>query len=270
MLRFLEIEDAEGEIEDEERKMIRAVFDLEETAVREIMTPRTDFVAAEADANVDDVVRLIISRGFSRIPLYEDNLDNIVGIVYAKDLFRYLAEGRMPKQLRDIARPAFFVPESKRLDDLLTDMRKQRVHMAIVVDEYGGTAGLVTIEDLVEEIVGEIEDEYDRIEHPIVRISDDEALLDGRVSVYDLNELFNAEIEAEDFDTVGGCVFHMLGRVPTVGDVVHADGLTLTVLSVDGHRVRRVRAVRLRPPSEDTEAGNGNGKRSGKPENGSA
>jgi CBS domain containing-hemolysin-like protein len=269
MLRFLEIEDAEGEIEDDERKMIRAVFDLEETAVREIMTPRTDFIAAEADSHVDDVVRLIISRGYSRIPLYDDNLDNIAGIIYAKDLFRYLAEGRLPKQLRDIARPAFFVPESKRLDDLLTDMRKQRVHMAIVVDEYGGTAGLVTIEDLVEEIVGEIEDEYDRIEHPIVRISDDEALLDGRVSVWDLNELFGIDIQAEDFDTVGGCVFHLLGRVPAVGDIVTPSGVTLTVLSVEGHRVRRVRAVR-RPAAEDEEPGNGNGngKRNGKPENG--
>ncbi len=265
MLRFLEIEDAEGEIEDDERKMIRAVFDLEETAVREIMTPRTDFVAADADANVQDVVRLIISRGYSRIPLYEENMDNIVGIIYAKDLFRYLAESRMPKQLRDVARPAFFVPESKRLDGLLTDMRKQRVHMAIVVDEYGGTAGLVTIEDLVEEIVGEIEDEYDRIEHQVVQVSDDEALLDGRVSVWDVNELFDAHIEAEDFDTVGGCVFHMLGRVPAVGDIVNADGLTLTVLSVDGHRVRRVRAVRRVTPVEDDEA---NGKRNGKAENG--
>jgi CBS domain containing-hemolysin-like protein len=265
MLRFLEIEDAEGEIEDEERKMIRAVFDLEETAVREIMTPRTDFVAADADSNVHDVVRLIISRGYSRIPIYDDNLDNIVGIIYAKDLFRYLAEDRLPKQLRDVARTAFFVPESKRLDDLLTDMRKQRVHMAIVVDEYGGTAGLVTIEDLVEEIVGEIEDEYDRVEHPIVQVSGDEALLDGRVSIWDVNELFGSDIEAEDFDTVGGCVFHMLGRVPAVGDVVDADGLTLTVLSVDGHRVRRVRAVRRVKTGDDGEA---NGKR--KAESGNA
>jgi CBS domain containing-hemolysin-like protein len=265
MLRFLEIEDAEGEIEDEERKMIRAVFVLEETAVREIMTPRTDFVAADADSNVHDVVRLIISRGYSRIPIYDDNLDNIVGIIYAKDLFRYLAEDRLPKQLRDVARTAFFVPESKRLDDLLTDMRKQRVHMAIVVDEYGGTAGLVTIEDLVEEIVGEIEDEYDRVEHPIVQVSGDEALLDGRVSIWDVNELFGSDIEAEDFDTVGGCVFHMLGRVPAVGDVVDADGLTLTVLSVDGHRVRRVRAVRRVKTGDDGEA---NGKR--KAESGNA
>jgi len=265
MLRFLEIEDAEGEIEDDERKMIRAVFDLEETAVREIMTPRTDFVAAAADSNVQDVVRLIISRGYSRIPVYDENLDNIAGIIYAKDLFRYLAEDRMPKSLRDIARPAFFVPESKRLDSLLTDMRKQRVHMAIVVDEYGGTAGLVTIEDLVEEIVGEIEDEYDRVEHLVVQVSDDEALLDGRVSIWDVNELFGSHVEAEDFDTVGGCVFHNLGRVPAVGDIVDADGLTLTVLSVDGHRVRRVRAVR-RPAQDDEDEGSA--KRNGKAETG--
>jgi CBS domain containing-hemolysin-like protein len=136
--------------------------------------------------------------------------------------------------------------------------------MAIVVDEYGGTAGLVTIEDLVEEIVGEIEDEYDRVEHLIVQVSDDEALLDGRVSIWDVNELFGSNIEAEDFDTVGGCVFHNLGRVPAVGDVVDADGLTLTVLSVDGHRVRRVRALRRRTEEDDE----GNGRRHGKAEAG--
>jgi CBS domain containing-hemolysin-like protein len=144
-------------------------------------------------------------------------------------------------------------------------MRKQRVHMAIVVDEYGGTAGLVTIEDLVEEIVGEIEDEYDRVEHLIVQVSDDEALLDGRVSIWDVNELFGSHVEAEDFDTVGGCVFHNLGRVPAVGDIVDADGLTLTVLSVDGHRVRRVRAVRRTTDDDEDE---GNGKRNGKAEAG--
>jgi len=260
MLRLMEIEDDEGEIEDEERKMIRGVFGLEDTAVREIMTPRTDFAAVDTDATSDDLVQLIIDRGFSRIPLYEKNADAIVGIVYAKDLFRDLAKGRMPSQLRDIARPAFFVPESKRLDDLLTDMRKQRVHMAIVVDEYGGTAGLVTIEDLLEEIVGEIEDEYDRVEQNIVRISDDEALLDGRVSIDDLNELFETQVKNEDYDTVGGCVFHHLGRVPDVGDDVETGGLRMTVLSVDGHRVKRLRVLRLpKPPEEEQTNGNGNG-----------
>ena len=258
MLRLLEIEDDEGDLEDEERKMIRGVFGLEDTAVREIMTPRTDFAAVDTDATVDDVVQLIIDRGFSRIPLYEKNADAIVGIVYAKDLFRDLARNRMPKQLSDIARPAFFVPESKRLDDLLTDMRKQRVHMAIVVDEYGGTEGLVTIEDLLEEIVGEIEDEYDRVEQNIVRISQDEALLDGRVSIDDLNELFETQVKNEDYDTVGGCVFHHLGRVPVVGDDVETSGVKMTVLSVKGHRIKRLRALRMPPPGED-EPGNGNG-----------
>jgi magnesium and cobalt exporter, CNNM family len=263
MLRLLEIEDDEGAIEDEERKMIRGVFGLEDTAVREIMTPRTDIAAVDTDATADDVVQLIIERGFSRIPLYEKNADAIVGIVYAKDLFRDLARGRMPRELRDIARPAFFVPESKRLDDLLTDMRKQRVHMAIVVDEYGGTAGLVTIEDLLEEIVGEIEDEYDLVEQNVVRISDDEALLDGRVGIDDLNELFDTQVKNEDYDTVGGCVFHHLGRVPAVGDDVETDGVKLTVLSVDGHRVKRLRVLRLPKPVED-EHGNGGAVGNGK------
>jgi CBS domain containing-hemolysin-like protein len=262
MLRLLDLEETEGDLEEDERKMIRGVFGLEDTPVREIMTPRTDVAAVDTDNSVEEVVRLIIDRGFSRIPLYEKHADSIVGIIYAKDLFRYLAEGRMPKSLADIARPAFFVPESKRLDDLLTDMRKQRVHMAVVVDEYGGTAGIVTIEDLLEEIVGEIEDEYDRVEHPIVRVGDDEAIVDSRVAIEDLNELFRTNISDEDFDTVGGCVFHLLGRVPAVGDVVETNNVRFTVLSVEGHRVRRVRAQRIEAkpePEHENGAGNGNG-----------
>jgi CBS domain containing-hemolysin-like protein len=243
MLRLIELEDNEGDLEEDERRMIRGVFGLEDTTVREIMTPRTDIAAVDTESSSQDVVRIIIDRGFSRIPLYEKNADTIVGIVYAKDLFRYLADGKMPERMQDIARPAFFVPESKHVDDLLTDMRKQRVHMAIVVDEYGGTAGLVTIEDLLEEIVGEIEDEYDHNEEQIVRESETEAILDGRVSIDELNDLFHTSIEAEDFDTVGGCVFHLLGRMPAVGDETRVNGLTLHVMSVDGHRVKRVRAV---------------------------
>jgi CBS domain containing-hemolysin-like protein len=273
MLRLLEIEEAEGDLEDDERKMIRGVFGLEDKAVREIMTPRTDLVALDTEATIQDALQLIVDRGFSRIPLYEKNADTIVGIVYAKDLLRDMVANKLPAQLRDVARPPFFVPESKRQDDLLTDMRRQRVHMAIVIDEYGGTAGLVTIEDLLEEIVGEIEDEYDRVEHPIVRVSEQEALVDGRVSIAELNELFHTDVEAQDFDTVGGCVFHHLGRVPVVGDAVEASGLRLTVLSVDGHRVRRVRAVQVGEPKPETRegnGGNGNGqsKRNGKAENG--
>ena len=257
MLRLIELEEDQGTIEEDERKMIRGVFGLEETTVREIMTPRMDIAAVDTESTPEEAVRLIIERGFSRIPLYEKNADTIVGIIYAKDLIRYLADGTMPRQLRDVARPAFFVPESKRVDDLLTDMRRQRVHMAIVVDEYGGTAGLVSIEDLLEEIVGEIEDEYDRVEEQIVRVSDTEALIDGRVGIDELNELFHTAIEAEDFDTVGGCVFHLLGRIPTIGDEAETNGLNLQVLSVDGHRVKRVRVTVVEKPPVETANGNG-------------
>jgi CBS domain containing-hemolysin-like protein len=267
MLRMIELEENEGTIEDDERKMIRGVFGLEETTVREIMTPRTDIAAVDTESTPDEAVRLITERGFSRIPLYEKNADTIVGIVYAKDLIRYLADGTMPSKLRDVARPAFFVPESKRVDDLLTDMRRQRVHMAIVVDEYGGTAGLVTIEDLLEEIVGEIEDEYDRVEEQVVIVSDTEAVLDGRVGIDELNDIFHTDVDAEDFDTVGGCVFHLLGRMPVPGDEAETDGLNLHVLSVDGHRVRRVRVIKLEKEPEPVN-GNGRPDGNGKRENG--
>jgi len=245
----MEIEEANGGIEAEERAMIRGIIKLVETAVREIMVPRIDIVAVDTDATVDEVMGLIMERGYSRIPLYEGTIDNVVGVLYAKDFLRYLVRGAQPPSLKDIARPPYFIPESKKVDELLAEMRLNRVHMAIVVDEYGGTAGLVTIEDLLEEIVGEIEDEYDRGEVTIERISPDETILDARVSIDDLNELFGLAIEGEDFDTVGGFVYHLLGRVPVPGDEVCSNGLRLRVLSVLGRRIKKVRVVR-EPTSE--------------------
>jgi CBS domain containing-hemolysin-like protein len=265
MLRLMELEETEGDLEEDERMMIRGVFGLEDTTVREIMTPRTDIAAVDTDSTPQDAVALIIERGFSRIPLYEKNADTIVGIVYAKDLFRFLSDGALPLHLRDIARPHLLVPDSKRVDDLLTEMRKQRVHMAIVVDEYGGTAGLATIEDLLEEIVGEIEDEHDKAEPQVVRVSDHEVLVDARVSIHDLNELFHTDVPDDDYDTVGGLVFHLLGRMPAIGDEVTVDGLRLHVLTVDGHRVKRLRVLHEERPHENADA---NGKR--KAENGAA
>ncbi len=265
MLRLMELEEEEGAIEEDERKMIRGVFGLEETTVRAIMTPRIDIAALDTECTADEAIKLIIERGFSRIPLYEKNADTIVGIVYAKDLFRCLAEAHLPQKLIEIARPANFIPESKRVDDLLTEMRQQRVHMSIVVDEYGGTAGLATIEDLLEEIVGEIEDEYDHEEQRVVVLSEREALVDGRVGIDELNDLFHTSIEAEEFDTVGGCVFHILGRMPVVDDEAQIEGLVLQVVSVDGHRVKRLRVTQAEQTSEGAGGngnGNGNGKRS--------
>jgi CBS domain containing-hemolysin-like protein len=271
MLRLMELEEDEGAIEEDERKMIRGVFGLEETTVRAIMTPRIDIAAVDTESTAEEAVKLIIDRGFSRIPLYERNADTIVGIIYAKDLFRCLAEGHLPPKLLEIARPATFVPESKRVDDLLTEMQKQRVHMSIVVDEYGGTAGLVTIEDLLEEIVGEIEDEYDTEEQRVVVLSEHEALVDGRVGIDELNDLFHTAIEAEEFDTVGGCVFHLLGRMPAVDDEAQIAGLNLQVVSVDGHRVKRLRIVQTEEPQpSEREGANGNGHANGKRADGAA
>ncbi len=259
LARLVELGEANGGIEAEERAMIRGVIKLVGTAAREIMVPRIDVVAVDTDATVDEVMALIMERGFSRIPLYEGTIDNVVGVLYAKDFLRYLARGTHPPSLKDIARPPYFIPESKKVDELLGEMRLSRVHMAIVVDEYGGTAGLVTIEDLLEEIVGEIEDEYDRSEVTVERVGPDEAILDARVGIDDLNEIFDLAVEGEDFDTVGGFVYHLLGRVPIPGDEVHADGLSLRVLSVLGRRIKKVRVVREPHPSESTE-GEANGR----------
>ncbi|OGO50817.1 MAG: hypothetical protein A2148_03870 [Chloroflexi bacterium RBG_16_68_14] len=244
LLRLVELHEGNGGVENGELAMIRRIAGMVDRAVREIMVPRIDMVAAEADATVDDVLRLVTERGYSRIPLYEETIDNIVGVVYAKDLLKLLAAGRRSASLREIARPPYFIPEGKRVDELLTELREHKVHMAIVVDEYGGTAGLVTIEDVLEEIVGEIQDEYDREEVTIERLTDTEAILDARVSLDALNELFSLEIEGEDFDTVGGFVYHQLGRMPAPGDEVRANGLTLRVLSVLGRRIKKVRVTK--------------------------
>ena len=236
----------------EERRMMRGILDMADQTVREVMSPRIDIVAVSADASIGDVMKLVISSGFSRIPLYEDSIDKIVGVLYAKDLLAYLQTGATAPSLENIARPPYFVPETKRADQLLADLRRDQTHVAIVVDEYGGTAGLVTVEDVLEEIVGEIADEYDTDEVEIERLSDEEAIVDARLAVDDLNDLFDTAIENEDFDTVGGLVFSLLGRLATPGDRVESaeHGLALQVLSVQGRRIRRVRVSTLDPASE--------------------
>lgn len=239
--------DEGGLLEQDEREMIHGIFALSEVTVREIMVPRIDIVAVADRALVGEVVDLIIATGHSRLPIFEENIDNVVGFVYAKDVLKHLKSGRLEDPVRPLARNAHFVPEAKKVDELLGELQQRRVHMAIVVDEYGGTAGLVTIENLLERIVGEIQDEYDVEEPLVVRLSDDEARIDGRASIDDLVELYDVQLdegELEQFDTVGGLVFHRLGGVPHVGDVISVDGLTLTVESTDGRRVGKVLAVR--------------------------
>ncbi len=244
ILTLVEREEAAGGVEEQERRMIRGIIALEDKAAREIMVPRIDMAAADVEDRVTDVAAIVTERGYSRVPVYRENIDDIVGIVYAKDLLRALTDGGRERPLQELLRQPFFIPESKRLDELLTEMQSRRIHMAVVVDEYGGTAGLVTIEDLLEEIVGEIEDEYDVARPQMEIISDDEVVLDAGTTTDVLKDLFDYEIESDDFDTVGGFVIHQLGRLPTVGDEVAVDGLSLRVLSMSGRRIRRLRVTR--------------------------
>ena len=236
----------------EQRRMMRGVIDMTRQTVRELMTPRTDLVGVTIDASMGDVMKVISESGYSRIPLYSDSFDTIVGVVYAKDLLAYLRTGDVTPKLQDICRPAYFVPETKRADELLADLRRDQVHLAIAVDEYGGTAGVVTVEDLLEEIVGEISDEYDVEEVEVERLADDEAIVDARMTIDELNELFGTAIESDDFDTVGGLIFTLLGRLASLGDEVSTltdngevdeNGLQLRVLSVLGRRIKKVRAT---------------------------
>jgi CBS domain containing-hemolysin-like protein len=250
LLRLVELHEGNGAPQNGELEMIKRIAYMVDTSVREIMVPRIDMVAVQADATLDDVIQVIVTRGFSRVPVYEQTVDDIVGVLYAKDILRCLAEGKTPATLKEIARPPYVIPEGKHIDELLTELRENKVHIAIVVDEYGGTAGLVTIEDVIEEIVGEIQDEYDREEAEVQRVSENEAILDARASIDEINEMFDLELAGEEYDSVGGFVYHELGRIPTPGDEVHSDGLRLKVLSVTGHRIKKVRVTKA-PPSPD-------------------
>ena len=238
---LVSVGEEEGVIEEEEREMIHGIFEMGDMRVREVMVPRTDLVAIEANQPIERAVELVTRHGHTRIPLYESSLDHIIGVLYAKDLLRAIVRGE-PKTLREIARKPYFTPESNLVQDVLRDLRKNRVHMAIVVDEYGGTAGAVTIEDIIEEIVGPIQDEYDVGEEDEIQfITPNEVVLDGRVSVDDVNELLKLNIQGEDFDTIGGYVLNQLGAAPKVGATLNPGNAELRVEAVQGTRIKKVR-----------------------------
>jgi putative hemolysin len=240
----------EGFIEERERTMIDNILSLEDVSVREIMVPRPDIVAVSTTATVREAVDTFSREGYSRLPVYGETIDDIVGILYGKDLFSLLLGGRLTDTVGGFARPVYFVPESKKSDDLLRELQIQRVHIAVVVDEYGGTAGLVTIEDLLEEIVGEIQDEFDTEEQKIVTDGDDAALVDGSASIDDVNEVLGLKLTTEEVDSVGGFIYEKLGRVPIVGDTVEVEGATLTVIAAHRRRVTRVRIKRVTDKAE--------------------
>ncbi len=232
--------------------MIHGVFELKQAVVREVMVPRPDVKCVSSKAKIKDIVDLIISKGHSRIPIFEGKIDNVVGIIYAKDLLKFWGKDEEAIPLEEVMRQPYFIPETKRLGELLREFRMKRVHMAIVVDEYGGLSGLVTIEDLIEEVFGEIEDEYDqRVEGRIIRLGDGSISVDAKLEIEELETFFDVEIEKGNFETVGGFIFHLLGRVPKAGERVGFGDLIMTVESTDGRRIGRVKIARSRVGHEN-------------------
>jgi CBS domain containing-hemolysin-like protein len=245
LLAMADVAEEADVIETEERALIHSIIEFGDTVVREVMVPRPDILAAEASDPVSDVIEVAMRAGYSRIPVYEGNIDNFIGVVYAKDLMRADLDDREETPVRNLVREAHFVPETKRIAELMREMQNHKFHMAIVIDEYGGTAGLVTLEDLIEELVGEIVDEYDVEEPAIEPLANGGYRVNARMPVDEVNEFLHAELPAGDWDTVGGLVFSLLGHVPTEGESVEANGHRLAAEKIQGRRIGRVRIAKL-------------------------
>src|SRR5215813_782142 len=245
LMTLLHVSEEQGVIEEEEREMIHGIIEIGDKLVREVMIPRTDIVALPRDASLDEIVRVSQQSGHTRLPVFDGDLDHIVGLVNIKDLLKPLRNGAADFRLDSVIRPIRYTPQSKKVDELLHQMQSEKVHLMVVLDEYGGTAGLVTLEDLLEEIVGEIRDEYDIAEEePVVVVSDREVVVDARFSMEGLNELLRLGLEeSEDYDSVGGYVYATLGEVPEAGATFDSDGLHWKVEKVTGRRIEKVRLL---------------------------
>ncbi len=241
-------EEGPARLDARERTMIRSILRFNESVAREIMVPRVDIVAVEAGTPLTEVASRMLDGGHSRLPVYSETIDNILGVVHSRDLLPFLSQiGNYPP-LESIIRPAFFIPESKRLDELLRELQERREQMAMAVDEYGGIEGLLTFEDLLEEIVGEIEDEFSRgLEPPVTPLANGDIVVDARVTLDYLSDLFSTQIETEDVDTIGGLVYSALGKIPRVGDEVVHNDLRIEVVSLLGRRIRRLKLSRTEP-----------------------
>jgi putative hemolysin len=254
---WVETDEESGGLEREERRMIYEIFQFGETIAREIMVPRIDVLALDEDAaTLSSAVQAFLDSGYSRLPVYKESIDNILGLLYAKDLLGTLSKSDDEVQLRELLREPYFIPETKKADDLLAEMQEKRFHMAIVVDEYGGVSGVVTLEDIIEEIIGEIQDEYDeREEAPFKKISEDEYIFQGLIDVDDFTDVTGVSLPEGDADTLAGFLYEQLGRVPQGGESVRVKGLLLTIEQVIGRRIRRVRSqpVLENPKEESTD-----------------
>ena len=247
-----------GVLETEERRMIFSIFELGDTLVREIMLPRIYINALEVSTTLSDAVDALIKSGHSRVPVYQESIDNVLGLLYAKDLLKVWNRGDKIESLSSLLRPATFVPEAKKVDELLEEMQAGHVHLAMVVDEYGGIAGLVTLEDIFEEIVGEIQDEYDQSEEaPFTKIDEGEYVFQGRVDLRDFNEVMGSQLPTEETETLGGFIYEQKGRVPTSGETLQVGDILLSIEQVTGRRIRKVRAKKeSTPPSQEQQDDN--------------
>jgi CBS domain containing-hemolysin-like protein len=234
-------------MDEKDRQMLQSILRLDASTVREIMVPRLDMIMVEVNSTLADAARLMGQNGHSRLPVYGENADNIVGVVHSRDLLNLFAQGQGETSLKEAMRPAYFIPETKRLDDLLVELQEKAVQIAIVVDEYGGTEGLVTMEDLLEEIVGEIEDEFSRSDEPeVVHLPNGSALVAASVTTENVEELFDTRLtDSSEVDTLGGYIYRSLGRIPQTGDIVHTDKLRIEVVSTLGRRLRKLRIDRV-------------------------
>ena len=248
----------EGVLDESESEMINSIFEFDETVVKAIMVPRIDIVAVDVEDSINEALRIIVDGGHSRIPAYEESIDNIVGILYAKDIFAHLDADFDTMKVKELLRPAYYIPETKKVSDLLNELRLKKVHMAIILDEYGGTNGLVTIEDLIEEIIGDIQDEYDVEDDLIVMHGEDHLVADARAPRVDVEDAFDVELDEEiledsEADTIGGLAFEHLGGIPAVGDEVTVGRFLIRIVDVSGRRISKVEILLLPPEEKETD-----------------
>lgn len=241
----------EGVLNLDEHEMIHGVLGLKGRIAREIMIPRTDIACVNSQVTIKEVIHRIIEEGHSRIPVFEEDLDHIVGIIYAKDLLRFWGKQDGRASPKEIARKAYFIPETKNLENLLREFKIKRVHIAIVVDEYGGTSGLITIEDLIEEVFGEIEDEYDTEEQRLVPLKDGWVLVDTRLEIEELEEYLNIQVPKNNFESVGGFIFHLIGRVPKEGEIIAYPGLEIKIEAADERKIEKVKIRKILKEKKD-------------------
>jgi magnesium and cobalt transporter len=228
-----------GLISEDEGEMIQGIFSFRDTITREIMVPRTDTVYAEAETKLSEMIRIIMESGHSRIPIYQDNIDNIIGTLHAKDLLQFWGSGDMT--IHDIIRPPYFIPETKKISEVLKDLRDNKSHIAIVIDEYGGTAGILTLEDIIEEIIGEVMDEYDAEQQLIIEHEDGSISVNARLDVEKLEDFLQVDLPEGDFESVGGFIISLVGKVPEVNDKVIYDGLEIVIEAATSRKIDRVR-----------------------------